>query len=95
MNGNCNCAHQPRGTCKETFIKTSMNRLGEPLPFVGELLLACYANSATCSEVHKTPQFQHSTQNTGCPKVCVYYDTPLFSGLGKQIMKSFDVVNAE
>ena len=32
---------------------------------------------------------------TGCPKVCVYFDTPLFSGLGGQTMKPFYVVNAE
>ena len=32
---------------------------------------------------------------TGCPKVLVIFDTPLFSGLGGPITKSIDVVIAE
>ena len=32
---------------------------------------------------------------TGCPKVHEYFDTPLFSGLGGPIMKSFDMVITE
>ena len=32
---------------------------------------------------------------TGCPKVRVYFDTPLFSDQSERIMKSFDVVIAE
>ena len=34
-------------------------------------------------------------ETTGCPKVLVYFDTPLFSDRSEQIMKSFDVVIAE
>ena len=32
---------------------------------------------------------------TGCPKVRVYFDIPLFSDRSEQIMKSFDMVIAE
>ena len=32
---------------------------------------------------------------TGCPKLRDNFDTPLFSGLGGPITKSFDVVIAE
>ena len=34
-------------------------------------------------------------ETTGCPKVRVTFDTPLFSGLDGPIMKSFDVLIAE
>ena len=34
-------------------------------------------------------------KTTGCPKVRVYFDTLLFSGLGGPITKSFDVLIAE
>ena len=46
--------------------------------------------------VQMTFDHKHSFfATTGCPKVRVIFDTPLFSGLGGPITKSFDVVIAE
>ena len=59
---------------------------------LGQFCMAHSLRGNACSIIYKK---QANFSTTGCPKVRVYFDTPLFLDRSEQIMKYLDVVIAE
>ena len=58
-------------------------------------MLRAISSEEFCSGEYYVEAINWHKCTTGCPKVRVYFDTLLFSGLGGLITKSFDVLIAE